>query len=344
MLGITARVLLLVSAGLLLLSYSAIFVNPAKAWYVSLFGLLFIPFALLNLILLIWAAYRRSGVFLIPLVALLPAIFLIGRYVQIGSGSSRQREGSYKILTYNVGKFTLGKNNAFSLDSVARFIMESDADVVCLQEFNVKTKEVPEIMKDYFPGYDACYYVNVNSNESTGNITLTKLPIEGRGHFDFPESANLAIYSDIRFGDRIMRVYNCHFQSYSISLASLARSWRHKSAVREAEYKYKNSIIKRPRQVEQVMDDIEECQVESIVAGDFNDTPMSYTYHRLQKGRKDTFVDGGSGFGATYSVFWPLIRIDYVLIPQSCSTSSCTIPHLPYSDHYPVITTINLPD
>ena len=83
--GITARVLMLLAAFLLFLSYASVVVNPSKAWFMTLLGLLFVPIALLNLILLVWAIRRKSSAFLIPLLALLPSIILIGRYFQFSS-------------------------------------------------------------------------------------------------------------------------------------------------------------------------------------------------------------------------------------------------------------------
>ena len=75
----------------------------------------------------------------------------------------------------------------------------------------------------------------------------------------------------------------------------------------------------------------------SLVAGDFNDTPLSYTYFRLIRGRKDSFMRAGKGFGATYSALWPLLRLDYVLYPGELKAVSHKIEKVNYSDHYPVI-------
>ena len=90
------------------------------------------------------------------------------------------------------------------------------------------------------------------------------------------------------------------------------------------------------------MSDIEVCTLEAIVTGDFNDNPMSYTYNRLKKGRDDSFVEAGKGFGATYSFLWPFIRIDYILYPSHFTAVSHSVPRVRYSDHYPVIAEINL--
>ena len=47
--GLTNRVLMLIAAALLALSYLSMFFNPAKVWLLSLAGLLFVPFSLVNL-------------------------------------------------------------------------------------------------------------------------------------------------------------------------------------------------------------------------------------------------------------------------------------------------------
>ena len=112
--------------------------------------------------------------------------------------------------------------------------------------------------------------------------------------------------------------------------------------IAETGTKMKRSITRRPKQVDQVFSDIENCPVEAFVCGDFNDNPMSYTYYRMMRDRKDAFVEAGEGFGATYARLWPLLRIDYVLCPKSCNVLEHDIPRIELSDHYPVITEIAL--
>ena len=101
----------------------------------------------------------------------------------------------------------------------------------------------------------------------------------------------------------------------------------------------RRGITQRPRQVEEVMKDVDECPVRSVVLGDFNDNPLSYTLYRLSRGRKDSFVQAGKGFGATFRHLWPLLRIDYILYPRDLQVVSYEVPKVKYSDHYPVIAT-----
>ena len=352
--GLTSRVLMLIVAGLLILSYASIVLNPAKVWFISLVGIFFVPLSLLNFLLLLWAVKRRSKSFMIPLLALLPAFFFVGRYVQFDSEEDRIARMSHtgntiKVVSYNVGRFALDDGEFSSrtdcADSVFSFILEQDPDIICLQEFHISDAEnIRSLLRRRMSDYHAEYYMFPTSNGAFGNVTLSRIPVKDKGMIKFDGSANLAIYTDYEYNDRKFRVYNCHFESYNISMSGLLKAMakRDKTVFSETGNKMKMSITRRPKQVDRVFSDIEKCPVDAFVCGDFNDNPMSYTYFRMTRGRKDAFVEAGDGFGATYSLLWPMLRIDYVLYPERYRAISHDIPRVPYSDHYPVITEIEL--
>lgn len=352
--GLTSRVLMLIVAGLLILSYASIVVNPAKLWLVSMIGIFFIPLSIVNVILLLWALKRRSKSFLIPLLALLPAFFFIGRYIQVDSDEDRIARMSHtgntlKVMSYNVGRFLPQGDNSMTRaacrDSVISFIEASDPDIVCIQEFQTdNVKDMKRWLHEKLPEYQVEYYMFPTGKGAFGNLTLSKLGVHDKGVLKFENSANLAIYTDYILGDTRFRVYNCHFESYNISMSGIVRSLFNKNSrvFTETGNRMKRSITRRPKQVDQVFADIESCPVESFVCGDFNDNPMSYTYYRMTRGRKDAFVEAGHGFGATFAPLWPVLRIDYVLFPERCKAIWHEIPRIEYSDHYPVLTEIEL--
>lgn len=345
--GITSRTLMTISAGLLLVSFFSMFVNPAKAWFMTIFGLLFFPLLLCNLFLLCWAIFRRSSAAFIPLLALMPAAFMFGKFFQFRSSEQDCGDG-VKIVSYNVGRFTspneaLRANKTACADSVMAFLKNEDADIICLQEFYMKNPDrVKTYLESRMKGYDIEYFVNVDSRGCYGNVTLSRYPALGKGKIDFDHSSNLALYSDYMIGGERFRVYNCHFESYNISLSRLAASLEkdYHRTVLATEEKMKKSIVRRPKQVEQVMRNIESCNDNVIVTGDFNDTPMSYTYWRLSRKRKDSFVDAGWGTGATFFNLRPFLRIDYVLFPETYKAVSHKVIHKDFSDHYPIVAKI----
>ena len=359
--GISAGTLMAVGAALLLLSYISVVANPEKVWVLSVFGLLFFPIALLNLGLLIWACVKRSRLLVIPLLALLPSISFIGRYVQLGGPKSIaavekegesagnasgavKNAGGVKLLTYNVDRFAYKKkcsSRSERRDSIFAFLRRQDADIICLQEFYTRDpSRIRSYVKKHLPGYSVEYYVIKCGRGYSGNLTLSRFPARSKGKILFEESTNLAFYSDYRLpSGKRFRVYNCHFESYAISLSNLWKSLTgDKEQLQNTENKYRKSLSRRPRQVNTVLENIEECPVEAIVCGDFNDNPMSYTYLRISRGRKDTFVGGGSGFGASYAAFWPMLRIDYVFVPKAWTPLVHRTQRIKYSDHYPILT------
>ena len=353
--GLTSRVIMLAVAGLLVLSYASIVVNPAKVWLISLTGILFVPLSIINLILLLWAIKRRSKSLMIPLLALIPAFFFVGRYVQYETEEERAARSEYKedalkIISYNVGRFALHDTDGVDsskecADSIFEFIRRQDADIVCLQEFKIRdVSQTKSYLSKKLKGYKAEYYLFPATDGAFGNVTLSKLPVKGKGKIKFEESANLAIYTDYEHDGKTFRVYNCHFESYNISPTGIVKALaqRDSTILEETGTKMKRSITRRPKQVDKVFSDIENCSVDAFVCGDFNDNPMSYTYYRMTRERKDAFVEAGHGFGATYSFLWPLLRIDYILIPENYMSVSQKTTRIPYSDHYPVIAEISL--
>jgi endonuclease/exonuclease/phosphatase family metal-dependent hydrolase len=352
--GLTNRVLLLLAALLLVLSYLSMVINPAKLWLMSLAGLMFVPFLLFNIFLLIWAFVRRSKAFMIPLLAIVPAIFFMTRYVHVRGDEQPPAvlsENVLKVISWNVGRFSLHHPSAGvggfeqCADSIFSYIREQQPDIVCLQEFKIKdARKVKQYLKKRMPGYSSEYYIFTGSNGSTGNLTLSRMPVRNRGVVKFEGGTNLAIFCDYEHAGKVFRVYNCHFESYNISFSGIARAMMssEKDLFAETGIKMRRSISRRPKQVDKVFHDIESCPVESFVCGDFNDNPMSYTYFRMMRDRQDTFVEAGDGFGATYSRLWPMLRIDYVLCPKSCTVVTHETPKVKLSDHYPVITEIAL--
>ena len=345
--GLTSRALMTVAAALLLLSYLSMLINPAKAWFMVFFGLLYLPLLLLNAILLVWAVLRRSRAVWIPLLALLPSIFLFGRYVRLSSHAAPAGEDNIRIVSYNVGRFALsdGLSREACMDSVICFLQEQDADLICLQEFYMRdASAVRSWLQRRFRGYDIEYYVYPTGKGCFGNVTLSRFPARSKGKLDFENSSNLALYADYDIRGTRLRVYNCHFQSYSISIPRIAQAFKsdYREAVRDTEQRMRRSILLRPKQVDMVLEDIDHCPTEAVVVGDFNDTPLSYTYRRLGRGRKDSFVEAGKGFGATYSLLRPFLRIDYILYPESMAAVSHEVVRRPFSDHYPIISTLSL--
>ncbi len=139
--SISARSAMLMNGSLLILSYLSMYVNPAKAWFMTVFGILFFPLFIINFLLLLWAFARRSRAAVIPILALLPSLLLIDRYIRFTDKQTLSQPSDLKIVSYNVGKFAQAGSDGISseaqcADSVFAYLRASDADIICVQELH----------------------------------------------------------------------------------------------------------------------------------------------------------------------------------------------------------------
>ena len=338
--------LALVVAAALLLSYLALFFNPTDYPVLMFFGLYFIPILLLNLLVLLIALVKYQRSLLIPIIALIPTLFLADRFVKFGREEQELTGKPVKVLTYNLGRYAAGGRRVTTNESISgirRLLAEQDADIVCLQEFAVSDTTS---LSTYLPEYPYRARHLFKGNRYFGNLTLSRYPIRHVESLTFPDSRNLSLVTDIDVAGQQIRVYNCHLESYSISFTALVKRLFRKSHFKDemvqVHGKVREATRRRSAQVDAVLQNEAASPYPSLVCGDFNDTPISYTYHRLIQTKKDSFAEAGTGFGATYSVLWPMLRVDYILLPQEYAADRHETLRVPWSDHYPVTTLIYL--
>ena len=73
----------------------------------------------------------------------------------------------------------------------------------------------------------------------------------------------------------------------------------------------KKSYKERASQIKIIEQNMKESPYPIIICGDFNDTPLSYTYKKIKSNLIDSFTISGSGIGDSY-VKIPMLRIDYI--------------------------------
>ncbi len=348
------RFILVVSAVAMLLSYLSVYVNPVKFSVPLFFGLYFIPIAAINFLLFIIALINRSRSAWIPIIVLLPSLLYAETFFKIGSTPVAEKEGiKLKIESYNVGMFSSGANKSINRRgnraAVMQHILNNSPQVVCLQEVYVESKKQIDTLLQKEYKYRYYHIFKLRNNHYFGNLTLSKYPIAASGKISFPQSTNLSIYTDIKHYGKTLRIYNNHLESYNVSFTGLIKKFNRdnnpngediRNELIEVHEKMRNTFIKRSEQVDKILSTINESNHPAIICGDFNDTPMSYTYYQLAKGRKDSFKESGSWFAGTYVPVWPLLRIDYILFPSEYEGVRHTTLKADFSDHYPVIAEI----
>jgi len=332
----------------LLLSYLAGIISPVTFALPSLFGLAYPYLLLINIIfVIVWAMLLRYEAFISVAVIVL-GINNFSNYIKL-SKPSGDRKNTYKVLTYNVRMFNLFENNRgiSSEKTIFNFLKSQGADIICLQELFLIGK--PSVEESIMVGYlGGRYYSHLKVSESGKNryygvVTFSKYPIIKRGEIVHTSSSSMTIFTDIVINHDTVRVYNNHLESFRLKrmnksfVEELSRSSNKGSDVRNLSVSLRKGFERRALQAEVVKSYIKKSPYKVVIAGDFNDTPVSYTYKKLRKGLNDSFITSGYGAGFTYRGNYPPNRIDYILYDNALINSYFQIVKIKYSDHYPII-------
>lgn len=337
------------------------YISPIKLHVFAFSGYLFPLFWIINLIFLIWLSIRRSALLLIPLLSLLISWTHWANSFQI-SGKSIAEESELEIplrvMSYNTRMFDYYKHSGIpgAPDEIFKFILQQNPDIICFQEYFTSLKR-----HEYTPtqiiarfrqfGYKHIEYLKSRpGNTGYGLATFSRYPITNSGAIRFVNSNNQAIFSDIDVKGKTVRVFNNHLESIGFKDGDLSvldtlefrMSERQRQGLRNISKKLNRAFAMRSNQADALARHIANSPYPVIVCGDFNDTPVSYVYRTMRAGMKDAFKEAGVGFGGTYNGRLPSFRIDYIFhSPQFDTYNFKTFP-LKYSDHFPIMVTIDL--
>jgi len=349
-------VLNLLFAASLLISYLSVHISPEVIALPALFGLAYPYLLLINILFaLTWAILLKYEA-LISVAAIAIGITHLSNFIKISKPAGSKKD-TIKVMSYNVRLFNNYENpNSSSEKKVIAFLKAQKPDIICLQEFYVNGSpyEKEMAMKEGLGGryYSHSRLIGSGRNRYYGIITFSRFPIVTKGTIKHPGSSSLSIFSDIVIGTDTIRIFNNHLQSFR--LKKMERSFLEEltdPADKEAITSMKNlslSLAKafrsRAHQANVLKDAIDKSPYPVIVAGDFNDTPVSYSYRKIRKGLKDSFVHSGYGAGFTYRGNYPANRIDYILYNGSLESRYFEITKVKFSDHYPVSAWFRIPD
>jgi len=336
----------------LLLAYLSVYISPERIWLLAFFGLSY-PFLLLaNVLFVIFWIVKKKKFVIIPLVAILLGWNYLSSFIQIPLKINKPKtEQAISVLSYNVRLFNLYQwnENKDASDQIFKFINEQDPDVICFQEFY--TKNTGELSQEsILQKLDDTYYLHIdytieNTNSNYGIATFSKYPIVNRGTIKFSNSSNASIYTDILVHDDTIRVFNNHLQSIrfnnkNYTFINNSKTLNEDERVKEIvdiSSRLRDAFIKRASQAEILSKHIQNSTYPVFVCGDFNDAPVSFTYHTMKKGLSDSFVESGAGIGNTYQGNFPSFRIDFILHSKDIECFYFDIPKVKLSDHYPII-------
>ncbi len=335
---------------LLILAYLSIYINPATTAFPALFGLAFPYIAAANIVMiLIWVVLLRWYYALISALALAIGFGYIHTFIRFTNHGTEEHH-DLKLMSYNIRLFNFYEESEKNTHSkMLQLLRKEDPGILCLQEYFVKGAPAAgeRKLKDALGGKLYTHFKLIKSGASShyGIATITRYPILYRGDVVHPGSSSLTIFTDVIVEADTFRIYNNHLQSFRLrrvegTLLSELTNEDQGHSMDNITGIYRSltqGFASRALQVDRVRRHIETSPYPVIVTGDFNDTPVSYTYRTMRRGLKDAFVEAGYGAGFTYRGKYPPNRIDYILYNEEFHCNDFDIVKARYSDHYPII-------
>ncbi|MDR1758363.1 MAG: endonuclease/exonuclease/phosphatase family protein [Bacteroidales bacterium] len=300
------------------------------------------------------------------------------RYYQLnGRAKPANIANSIKVMSYNVQLFGLysSSHHAEQLrvrDAEMSFLRAQQPDILCLQEyfydktgtldFNTRDSLLSlmglsrKSSKEQSNYYVTLFPASTRNNYQAGEAIFSKYKIVRSGAVPLPDTNtyNGSLFADIKYKHDTIRVYCIHLESFKMSEADyeIGKEWSEGNfndpAFNKKAYHLSEKVAvasrERAKQVKMIRAHVKQSPYPVIICGDFNDTPVSYSYYQLCRGLDDSFRRSGKGAGITYrGDAFPNYRIDYILHSSKYNAYEHTVcTSIATSDHFPVYTYLSL--
>ncbi|WP_274474362.1 endonuclease/exonuclease/phosphatase family protein [Mangrovimonas aestuarii] len=321
-------------ATLLLFSYVLPFLPPKTFAVLSVLSLGVPLLILINVLFFLYWLLKVKRQMILSLLVLLLGYASFGSVYKFSATKQLANEYQLSIMNYNVRLFNVYEWIAEDgiETKLVDFVKKQNPDVLTLQEYHPREHVDFSFFKYKFE--------KLSGNKvKSGQAIFSKYPIINSGSIEFPNTSNNAIFADIVKGDDTIRVYNVHLQSLKINADVNALK---KTDSERLLQRVGNTFKMQQKQTELFVKHKAECPYKMIISGDFNNTAYSYVYKEVKGDMVDTYKMAGNGFGRTYDFKFFPVRIDFILSDKAFQISDFKTYDELYSDHYPIMATVNL--
>ncbi|MFL9842810.1 endonuclease/exonuclease/phosphatase family protein [Flavobacterium rhizosphaerae] len=314
-------------------AYLLPFMAPRLFPILSVFTLVLPLMLVFNFLFFIYWLFQAKRQMLLSGLILLLGITFVNKFFKFSSTTLPDAADDVTLMSYNVRLFNLYEwlpDNDIA-QKIPAFVKEKNPDIVCLQEYN-------KVGDNSFSQYKYSYIFSPKGQ--TGQAIFSYFPIINRGSIEFPESANNAIYADIKRGNDTLRIYSMHLQSIKISPDIHENIDEEKSKL--IFRRISNAFEKQQLQADLVEKHKSECPYAMVICGDLNNSAFSYVYRSIRGDMNDAFEEAGGGFGKSYNYKYYPARIDYFFADEKLEVKEFnTFSNFVNSDHFPIMTRLN---
>ncbi|HLN53517.1 MAG TPA: endonuclease/exonuclease/phosphatase family protein [Lentimicrobium sp.] len=333
---------------LLFVSYSAGYIPPSVSVIFSLAGLGFpyiwitvlILFPILLMTRIKWLAFISLAI-----LGITSPVFMHHFGVQLNHEKNNLPYSIYDFNTFGLRDPDTASDQIKNQKAFHEILNKGHYSLICLQEYPMKGSKHGKFYQQLDEGLHlpykslSSYYWDQKFTDYI-LVTASRYLILDEKIFSY-DSLNFAMYSDIKFPEGVIRVYNVHFQSVKLTserkLLMINRHIDPESAFTQMVYalkKLRTAFHHREKQAKIIAESIRSSPYPVIIAGDFNDTPVSFVYRTLKRGMRDASTS--RGFKRTYKYSRFPLQIDYILNSREISTGNFKVINNNLSDHFAI--------
>ena len=235
--------------------------------------------------------------------------------------STQPAAHSLRVLSWNVTNFHIHKD---TLKKAATFIRTLQPDIICLQERPHENLIAWETIQAAFPEYPYTLRNEEREDEVLNLAILSKYPLSESEETYYTDTYNKSMAANISAPSRKFRLHNAHLQT-----------------TQHVFTRFIENAQRRNAQADQLKTEIQASGIPTIVCGDFNDTPCSYTYRQLSFGMQDAFLKASEQWTGSFQPMGRWLRIDYLLCSPDWQVQAYQLIENPWSDHKMQLATLN---
>ena len=298
---------------------------------------------LINMLFLIWWLAQLNKRIILPVACMLIGFTALQKTFRFGNPYQEIRDvDKLSVMTYNVRSFNRYRwlNAADIPTRIMEVIQKEDPDVIFFQEYHQNSSFD-------LPNYPYRLFGDQNNGIKAGLAIYSKIRLTESQIMRLDDSnlgSNL-IAAKISWKGKMINLLNVHLASVGLERPDYAtledpnyeQTKNLKTGLSKIVVRLNHAYRRRAAQSQKLKSFIREQKDAVILAGDFNDVPLSYSYHLINEYLLDSFIEGGgSGFGSSY-VRGPFpLRIDYIWHSSDLRSKNYRVEREELSDHFPV--------
>ena len=339
----------LVALLMVLCAFSS-YISPYTFPVLSCAGLAFPIFLLLNfLFFAFWLFFNRRYA-LLPLVVMFVCIGQIRAFLPVNISMKQVPDDAIKILSYNVMFYDSHQpHTEESPNEIVRYIQNSNADIVCLQEASFNNSNSKKFLSEkvFRKALSTYPYFSFHKEKGSGWVCLSRFPILSTRSIPYESVGNGTVAYELKVGNDTLLLVNNHLESNKLSIDDRAayrdmiidpKEDKVKTTSKLLIGKVADAVSIRASQADSVAKFIQDSKHKYVVVcGDFNDSSLSYAHRVIGEGLNDAFIDTGNGLGVSYNRYGFYFRIDHIMASENLDLFNCTVDNsIKTSDHYPI--------